>query len=274
MIALDPAPGGLRLVTPYDAAFLAAFKQAVPYQARTWQKPYWIIDTAYGAQVASLVKTYFGAELVPPAAPAKPAGPETRAIELEYLGRCKDRGDGASSAYGYANGAWSVIFPEAVLRAHFGAEQHRLDESPTFYAQLGIAKIATDDEIKRAYRRMARQWHPDVCKEPDAREQFEAVKRAYDILSDRIARKKYDAGLALEASLKSTQRGSAGWDNAASVEYRAPLRCGFVLLEGRYQVGRFVVGKILDWQDVVRSDGKTMVSSWDSDNEKIRIDWV
>lgn len=273
MIALEAAAGGLRLTTPYDAAFLNAFKAAVPYAARTWQKPYWIIDPAYGAQVASLVKTYFGADLAPPAKPIAPAGPETRAVELQYLGRCKDRGDGASSAYGYANGAWSIIFPETVLRAHFGAQDQQSDATPTFYATLGIARTANDDEIKRAFRRLARQWHPDVCKEPDARDQFETIKRAYDMLSDASIRRKYDAALTFEASLNSTQRGAAGWDNAASVQYRAPLRCGLVLIEGTYQIGRFAVSKILDWQDIVRN-GKTMVSSWDSDNEKIRIEWV
>jgi DnaJ-class molecular chaperone len=48
---------------------------------------------------------------------------------------------------------------------------------------------------------MAMQWHPDRCREPDARRQFDAIKHAYDVLSTKRA--KYDAGLALQASLKS-----------------------------------------------------------------------
>lgn len=272
MIALEPIAGGLRLSTPYDAAFVAALKQAVPHSARTWQKPHWIIDPAYGAQVASLIKTFFGTD-IRPVTPAQ-AAIETRALEVQYVGRCKLRDiGGESSAYGYADGAWSVIFPETVLRTYFGAQDQRPDEKPTFYAILGIAKHASDDEIKRAYRRMARQWHPDTCNEPDAKEQFLLIKHAYDRLSDPILRKKYNAGLALEASFRTTVRGASQWDNAGSREYRAPLRCGYLLLEGQYKIGRFIVSKILDWQDVVRN-GKTMISSWDMDNDSIKIEWV
>jgi DnaJ-like protein len=272
MITLEPGQGGLRLVTPYDAAFLNAFKAAVPYQARSWQKPYWIVDPAYGAQVAALVQTYFGVSLAKPAPSTPTSAIEIRAIEVQYVGRCKDRGDGATSAYGFVESAWSVIFPEQVLRAWFGATEEKPGAPRTLYVALGITSQANDDEIKRAYRRMARQWHPDVCKEPDATEQFHAIKRAYDLLSDPITRKKYDAALKFEAALTDmSDRYSTPWDRPEP--YRAPLRCGLLLCEGTYKIGRFVVSKILDWQDVVR-DGKTMVSSWDNDNDKIRIEWV
>lgn len=273
MITLDQTAGGLRLATPYDVAFVEAFKQAVPYSARAWQKPFWIVDPAYGKTVVDLVYTFFGTRVTLPAAPATAVQAETRAIELLYLGRCKERGEGVSTAYGWVNDAWSVIFPETVLRAHFGAQDQKPGETPTLYSTLGIAKLSSADDLRRAYRRMARQWHPDVCKEPDANDQFLRIKRAYDILGDAVLRKKYDAGLALEASLSSTRRGAAGWDNAASSQYRAPLRCGFVLAEGAPKLGRFVVSKILDWQDIVKN-GKTMVSSWDTENDRMQIDWV
>lgn len=274
MIALDPVPGGLRLSTPYDAAFIAAFKAAVPHGARMWQKPHWIVDPAYGPKVVDLVATYFHTQLVLPQT-ATPIAPEIRAIELIYLGRCKVRDLGSiSSAYGTSDGTtWTLVFPETVLRAWFGMQDQRPDEAPTLYVTLGISRQAAADDIKRAYRRMARQWHPDVCKEPDATTQFQRIQHAYEVLSDDRKRRKYDAGLALASSLDTTRRGTTGWENAASVEYRAPLRCGLLLAEGRMQVGRFVVSRILDWQDLVRQ-GKTMVSSWDSDAERIKIEWV
>lgn len=272
MITLEPAQGGLKLATPYDAAFLQAFKQAIPHQARTWQKPYWIVDPAYGAQVASLVSAYFGISLAKPIQPAASVAAEVRAIQVDYVGRCKDRGDGINSAYGFVDGAWSVIFPELVLRGWFGAIEQKPGAPATFYSILGIAKQATEDELKRAYRRMARQWHPDVCKEEGAVEQFHAIKRAYDLLSDAITRRKYDAALKFEAALADTSdRYSTPWDRPEA--YRAPLRCGLLLCEGTYKVGRFVVSKILDWQDVVR-DGKTLVSSWDTVMEQIKVEWV
>ena len=52
------------------------------------------------------------------------------------------------------------------------------------YEVLGVSKDATDDEIKKAFRKKARQFHPDVNKEPDAEEKFKEINEAYDVLSD------------------------------------------------------------------------------------------
>lgn len=272
-ISLTATPGGLQVRTPYDAAFLAAFKARVPHAARTWQKPYWIVDPAYGRAVADLVATFFGQQVQLPSQ-AVPAVAETRIVELRYLGRCKDRGDGVTSAYGTTDGTtWSIVMPEPVLRQWFGAQQQRTDRE-TLYSVLGIAETADAAGVKQAYRRLARQWHPDVCREPDATTRFQALQHAYGILSDSQTRRKYDAGLALEAQSASLQRGAAGWDNAASMEYRAPLRCGLVLCEGTAKLGRFVVSKICDWQDIVDARGRTLVSSWDTSIDAIKMEWV
>jgi len=61
-----------------------------------------------------------------------------------------------------------------------------------FYEVLGINKNASEDEIKKAYRKLARQYHPDVNKEPDAEGKFKEVKDAYDTLSDSSKRARYD----------------------------------------------------------------------------------
>ena len=52
-----------------------------------------------------------------------------------------------------------------------------------YYELLGVARGATDAEIKTAFRKLARELHPDVSKEPDAQERFRAVAEAYEVLS-------------------------------------------------------------------------------------------
>lgn len=53
-----------------------------------------------------------------------------------------------------------------------------------YYEVLGVARTATDDELKKAYRALARKLHPDVNKEPDAEAQFKDLSEAYEVLSN------------------------------------------------------------------------------------------
>ena len=61
-----------------------------------------------------------------------------------------------------------------------------------YYEVLGVSRSATDDDIRKAYRRLARQFHPDVNKEPDAENKFKEIQNAYDILMDKTKRAQYD----------------------------------------------------------------------------------
>ncbi|MBD0347595.1 MAG: molecular chaperone DnaJ [Thermoleophilia bacterium] len=61
-----------------------------------------------------------------------------------------------------------------------------------YYELLGISRGADDADIKRAFRRLARQLHPDVSEEPDAEERFREVAEAYQVLSNRETRELYD----------------------------------------------------------------------------------
>jgi curved DNA-binding protein len=61
-----------------------------------------------------------------------------------------------------------------------------------YYETMGVARDATQDEIKQAYRKLARKYHPDVSDEPGAEDQFKAVGEAYEVLKDPEKRAAYD----------------------------------------------------------------------------------
>ena len=62
------------------------------------------------------------------------------------------------------------------------------------YEVLGVTRDATPEEIKKAYRKLARELHPDVNPSADAAERFKSVTHAYDVLSDPDQRERYDLG--------------------------------------------------------------------------------
>jgi curved DNA-binding protein len=62
-----------------------------------------------------------------------------------------------------------------------------------YYDVLGVARNASSQDIQRSYRKLARQYHPDVNKDPGAEERFKEVAEAYDVLSDPETRGRYDA---------------------------------------------------------------------------------
>ncbi|MCU1452436.1 MAG: heat shock protein DnaJ protein, partial [Acidimicrobiales bacterium] len=66
-------------------------------------------------------------------------------------------------------------------------------ERRDFYETLGVPRDASPQDIQRAYRQLARTYHPDVNKDPGADARFKDVAEAYDVLSDPEQRKRYDA---------------------------------------------------------------------------------
>lgn len=268
---LSIAGNSLAFESSYNAGLIAAFKAQIPASARRWNagSKRWLVDATYGQICADLAQQYLDVRVRIPALHVSTVT-ETRLIQVEYLGACRDR-NGESSAFGYADGDWSVIFPETVLREWFAAIPQVPSEKPTYYAVLGVKQAATVDEVRSAYRRLARQWHPDVCSEPNAAEQFRVITVAYQVLVDPSKRRKYEAGLALQNSVRSD---SDLHTAVSQIVYRAPLRCGFVLVEGWESVGRFMVSKVIQWEDIVDEHGRVMVSSWPTGATMFETRWV
>ena len=253
--------GMLVVKTPYAYQFVTDFKQAIPSSARRWDpaRKTWLVDPQHGKWLVKLIDEHFGETVSLPAMKAQNI-PEIRLLEIHYIGRCKDR-NGEKSAFGMlANGEWGAILPEQALRDWFEVGDIRPGEQSSLYSILGVPKTADPDSVKTAYRKMAKAWHPDLNKgDPDAAEQFMRIQQAWEILSSAKMRARYDAGLALEASLGQDTQYQA---LAQLSDYRSPLRCGWIMAEGVDQLGRFVISKILEWQDIINPAGQTLVVSW------------
>ncbi len=277
--------GALVLISPYNPDLVDAVKR-LPSTERKWDKDrkVWLVDPKHADQLASWIDAYAGQKVpLPPFLQAGIAPPViTQVLTLKYLGACKEREDGSRLAYGLVDGEWKAVFPESVLRLWFeGIEPD--DGKPsvsagfsTNYTILGVKAAATVDEIKSAFRRMALQWHPDHCKEPDAAERFIQIKAAYDILSDSNKRARYDMGLALEKKYQAEQRRLERDQQRIQelIGYRAPLRCGILLVEGFLKLGRIEVTKIQGWRDIIDQWGKTLVVSWPAGATEPVEDWV
>ncbi|HEU4599526.1 MAG TPA: DnaJ C-terminal domain-containing protein [Solirubrobacterales bacterium] len=82
-----------------------------------------------------------------------------------------------------------------------------------FYEVLGVGRDASAEEIRKAYRKLARKYHPDVNKEDGAEERFKEVSEAYDVLSDPDKRKQYDRfGPAWRQAAAGGGAGPSGFD--------------------------------------------------------------
>src|SRR3954469_11172304 len=87
--------------------------------------------------------------------------------------------------------------------------------SADYYKVLGVDKKASQEDIKKAYRKLARQYHPDTNKDAGAEERFKQISEAYDTLGDPEKRKKYDRGGSIFGGSNPFGGGAGGGATAA-----------------------------------------------------------
>lgn len=262
------------VITPYNKDFVTDLKAAVSVQARNWdsEKKAWIIRSDWIEHAANAIQNFYG---------ERPEIPELTktdicskfAFQLDYVGIPKLRDNlTIKTALGLSKGQWRVVFEESVLKNWFQQDaKSNGDDSDTLFKVLLVSEKSTDHEIKSGYKRLARQWHPDVCHEENAREKFLEISRAYEILIDPIKRARYEAGLFFERSQQASMLNTYPRHNDLFIP---PLRCGNLVVTGSLQVGRLHVSQILEWEDVINEQGQIMVSSWNKATEAIQIEWV
>jgi hypothetical protein len=274
--SIDFDGSNLILETPYDRGLVAQLKALIPYSDRRWDpdQKAWLVRPSHGPTLQSLCNQFFSELVDLPNIEASKPKEEMRIFRVRYIGLTKDRGDAERSAFGLVEDDWSVLFPESVLREWFEVDPAEPNQGDTLYSVLGAKKTATEDELKSAFRRMARQWHPDVCTEPHAKEVFQRINKAYQILSNPSKRSRYDAGLVLESSLSEKRDGGFDMLTNAVDGYRSPLRCGYIMVEGIQVLGRFEVHKILQWQDITNEKGEVLVASWTFGDKQPTERWI
>ena len=104
---------------------------------------------------------------------------------------------------------------ELPVHFHLDPKQQQRPMARDYYEILGVSRDADKEEIKRAYRRLARKYHPDVNKEEGAEEHFKEINRAYEVLSEPEMRARYDRFG--EAGVGSGAAAGAGFSDFADM---------------------------------------------------------
>lgn len=273
----------------YDQRVVDLFKRHILPAHRSFKKDLnngWLIHPDAIETACLQFEAVYGGKITRPAPIQNPIKPDVRVeiFRVEYVGSCHQRmanPKGISGPYYSAYGAfspkvWGVEFPEEVLKSFFGLSVNLNKQGiETFYQILLVQENCDFQSLKSAHRRLVRQWHPDLCKEPDANDRFRAIQEAYEILCDPIRRRKYDAGLFFE-------RQNQGGDLAPDLNpfkdqwgYRSPLTSGLITVKGIQSsvMTRFLAHEILSWEDLKNDKDQVAVSSWKSGQETYQIIW-
>lgn len=259
--------------SPYHPTLIDLIKAGIPgaarapvYNEETRKFSHWEVSVDYRDAVVRMCEATIGK----PEIEGDWGKPQvvTTTLRVEYVGLPRDRGN-IITASGAINHEWLVTFSIESLKEYFNFSVMP-SGLPDKYAILGIPQTASGADIKAARKRLARQWHPDICREENAAEMMRDINAAYELLKDPLLRKKYDASLMLTKNQPGSRKDDSRYD---SIGWRPPMRCGLIKVEAVVTMGKYTVNKILAWDDIVQN-GLIMVSSWDRLINDYVIDWA
>jgi len=258
------------------------FKALVPPSGRTWtpgyssgyrkrEPGYWEVSAIYWKPVIDLCKKH-GLQ-VSTSGEVEAATSQRHNIRLDYMGLLRPRDGGIYTATGWVNGGWNAVFTLEVLQTWFKFSLTPGD-MPTLFSVIGVDQnlegLAFDKALKKAYRRAARTYHPDINKEPDAADNFRTIQEAYEKLQDPLFRKRYKAGLFFQ---KKVERGSTVYGNEA-LNWKPPIRCGHLTVQATLAVNKYDIEEIVSWTDIKNTKGETLVTYWSPGAEFFKEEWV
>jgi len=178
-------------------------------------------------------------------------------LDVKYVSYPKVRnGDGGSgkdkeSSFCLIGDEWSLELPVSVMKAYFepgkssSASAFKFTGKPVgpgLYNFLCVPQDATEQELKKAYRRMARKWHPDVSDAPDATARFQELQRAYDILKDPAKRQRHDV-LVHETAESDAKLGFT----YVEASFVPPFRCGRLTVRAKKLGSKLEAVEIRKW---------------------------
>ena len=294
-VTYDKTTNSIVIDTGYNKGFVYNLKQNVSAQWRGFDpdKKTWVVVPEHAPTVARLVNQYYGidASNVVEQCKGRKRILKKGILELIYLGQCKPRDDGELWAFGsdsWTGSNFIFLMDEHVLRNWFDGKP--LPDAPStpnmvpvgsHFHTLGLRKLeVTPEEVKSAYRQMARQNHPDMTTDPKEKqvftERFMRIQQAYDALSDEKTLQRYVAALKIAGASPVAKAPKGGGYDALSGVYYPDLRTGKIACTYWESIGRKYIHVIHDWQPIKNAQGEELAVAWDasdSRNQKPILIW-
>lgn len=268
--------GMLAIDTPFSREFKDELKDIVPSIERKWDDKMrvWLVHPKHGKAVKKLIRKYYLVDIQIPDVKLEDGKINTDIIKLLYLGTVKDRNKGFAYGLDFETTNWDILIHKDVLETWFNGNLRKVEGPKSLFQVLGVSMDSTPDEIKKGFRKMALQWHPDHCKEPNAADKFRIINDAYNILKDEKMRERYLYGINQTALTFGNVRVNNQGIERDTDSYVPNLRCG--ILNAKYEItmGRRIVQEIYSWDDIVDANGKILVTSWAYGDTRLSIEWV